>query len=525
MITRRRLNALGIGGAAAIAFAPAISAAPSRPRLDTGVASGDVSADGAIIWTRSDRPSRLWVEVSASQDFRDAKRYQGGPAVADLDFNAHAMISGLEPGRDWYYRVSCESLDSPGVFGNSLSGHFRTAPSLTVGKETATENAIEAVRFCWSGDTAGQGFGIDTRRGGMQTYAAMLSHDPQFLVHSGDQIYADNPMPETLLLPDGTLWKNQLVEAKTHVAESVQDFRENYYYNFLDQHLSTFHAQVPVYGQWDDHEVLNNWYPGKTLQDDDRYTVKQASTLAARSRQALFDCNPMRRAVADPDRIYRQIQYGPLLDLFMLDMRSYRGPNNRNRQSAPSPETALLGRTQLDWLKRALRESTATWKIICSDMPLGIVITDWGTDRAENAANGDGPALGREFEIAELLAYCQREAIDNVHFITADVHYCASNHYQPERAVFKQFEPFWEFVSGPLHAGAFPPNPLDNTFGPEQVFCGVPDDLHPGTAPDQGYQFFGRVDIDPNSRAMTVGHYNRDNKRLWEITLQPRSRT
>jgi alkaline phosphatase D len=45
------------------------------------------------------------------------------------------------------------------------------------------------------------------------------------------------------------------------------------------------------------------------------------------------------------------------------------------------------------------------------------------------------------------------------------VHYTAAHYYNPEKAAFQEFEPFWEFVSGPLHAGSFGPGDLDMTFG------------------------------------------------------------
>ena len=81
-------------------------------------------------------------------------------------------------------------------------------------------------------------------------------------------------------------------------------------------------------------------------------------------------------------------------------------------------------------------------------------------------ANGDdGPPLGRELEIADLLAFIKRENIRNVAWITADVHYPATHRYGPEKAAFTDFTPFYEFVSGPLCAGGFGPNPLDRTFG------------------------------------------------------------
>ncbi len=48
------------------------------------------------------------------------------------------------------------------------------------------------------------------------------------------------------------------------------------------------------------------------------------------------------------------------------------------------------------------------------------------------------------------------------------MHYTAAHHYSPERATFTDFDPFWEFVSGPLAAETFPRKDgvLDQTFGP-----------------------------------------------------------
>ena len=59
-------------------------------------------------------------------------------------------------------------------------------------------------------------------------------------------------------------------------------------------------------------------------------------------------------------------------------------------------------------------------------------------------------------------------------WVTADIHYCAAHHYHPTRAKFTEFDPFWEFVAGPLNAGTFGPNKMDATFGPEVKFTGIP---------------------------------------------------
>src|SRR6516164_11732382 len=117
----------------------------------------------------------------------------------------------------------------------------------------------------------------------------------------------------------------------------------------------------------------------------------------------------------------------------------------------------------LAWLKRELTSSNATWKVIAADLPIGIVSTD-------AIALGDGPPRGREVELADLLSFIKYAMIRNTVWITADMHYTAANYYDPNRAVFQDFDPFWEFISGPLHAGTWSPGQLDNTFGPRAVY-------------------------------------------------------
>ncbi|NGD56783.1 alkaline phosphatase D family protein, partial [Klebsiella pneumoniae] len=129
---------------------------------------------------------------------------------------------------------------------------------------------------------------------------------------------------------------------------------------------------------------------------------KDINTLVGRARQAWLEYSPMRRQSADAGgRIYRKLSYGPLLEVFVLDMRSYRGPNDDNLGA----EKPFLGREQLDWLKRELKASQAQWKVIAADMPIGLGVPDGevspGVARWEAIANNDpGAPQGREVEIA-----------------------------------------------------------------------------------------------------------------------------
>lgn len=484
------------------------SAAPAvveggRPLITHGVASGDVTLDSAVIWSRSNRPARMYVEWSTVESMAHSRRVVGPLALAYTDFTAKAVLTGLPAGQRIFYRVTFTTPE--GVESEPVRGQFITAPA-----------DRRSVRLAWSGDTCGQGYGIDETRGGFLAYRTLLQLQPEVFIHSGDWIYADNPLEPQRKLPGGGLWRNLVAEGKEKVAETLEEFRGNYRYNLLDRHYRAFHAAVATLGQWDDHEVRNNWYPGQILADP-RYTEKQVDRLFRRAQRAFWEYVPLR---PDPAlRIYRHIPRGPLCDVFLLDCRTYRGPNGPNRQTERSPETAFLGDTQLEWLKRALQASRATWKIIANDMPIGSLIPDTrGT--FENCSNGNGPPLGRELEFADLLGFLKQQRIRNVVWLTADVHHAITHHYHPDRAVFKDFDPFWEFVSGPLHAGTYGPGQLDNTFGPQVEWNSRAPGL-PEAGPFNEQQFMGTVDIEGPSGRLTVTHYNRDGQRLAQTTLEP----
>ena len=355
----------------------------------------------------------------------------------------------------------------------------------------------------------------------MFTFAAMRKHNPDFLIHNGDTIYADGPIPAEVKIADGKVWKNLTIPEKAKVAETLDEFRAAHKYNLLDTHLRAFNAEVPIFVQWDDHEVTNNWSLSKQLPAT--YKERDITLLAGRAARAFHEMYPIRHSAQEPGRIYRTIHYGPLVDVFMLDERSYRGRNGDNLQTTYSPDTYFLGPDQLAWLKRELSASKALWKVIASDMPIGIIVEDDAVNHkgSEAIAQGDGPARGRELEIADLLRFIKVAGIRNTVWLTADVHYTAANYYNPDKAQFQDFEPFWEFVSGPFHAGTFGPGAMDNTFGPEVRFVKAPGKDRQNLPPSEGMQFFGHVKIDGASGQMTVTLRDRADVALWATTLDP----
>lgn len=483
-----------------------------RPQLPSGIQFGDVADGRAIVWARSDRNARMIVEYDTTDRFQHARRLVGPYASEETDYTTRVDLAGLPSGQSIFARVYYVDPYNHRIQSEVHVGHFRTAPHA---------QRDRPVRFHWSGDNAGQGWGINTEFGGMKIYEAMRRRSPDFFIHSGDTIYADGPILPEVTAENGRIWKNIVTPEVSKVAETLKEFRGRQAYNMMDRNFQKFSAEVPQVWQWDDHEVTNNYSAAKDLSADTRYTVKDVSVLAARGQRAFLEYAPMRYyKVSEPRRIYRKIPYGPLLDVFVLDMRSYRGPNSSNRQPAESDATAFLGNAQVDWLIAELLNSGATWKIIAADMPIGLYVGDGkdaqGNDKWEAVANGDnGPASGRELEMARLLRSIK--TIKNVVWITADVHYCAAHYYDPANAKFSDFAAFWEFVAGPMNAGSFGPNKLDQTFGPTAVFQKGPGTQ--GASPFAGYQFFGEINIDPQSKALSVELINLDGDSQFKKTL------
>jgi len=506
----RRRELLAAGGALVLGavlgdrdgFPRLLATAPAfvrdRPLVTHGVQTGDPTHEGGVVWARADRPSRMWVELGA--DTRVP-----GPVVGPAgDHTGKVVLRGLPSGTEVPFRVVFEALHAPGAVSEPVAGSLRTAP--------ADERGVS---FLWSGDLAGQGWGINPDAGGFRIFRAMAAVGGDFFLCSGDTVYADIPLAPAVTLPDGRTWTNLVTPAKAKVAETLDEYRGQYAYNLQDAALQAFAARVPQVNQWDDHEVANGWYTGEVLEDP-RRTEQRVDVLAERARQAFFEWLPTHPHARRWRTVHRKISHGPLLDVFVVDMRTYRDPNGGDRYA--DPRRGLLGPAQRAWLERELAASTATWKVLANDLPIGLVVPDGPGPDAVAQGIGGRP-LGRELEFAEILRRAHRDGVTGIVMLTADVHYAAAHHYDPARGSAGEFTPFWEFVSGPLNAGPGQPRALDPTFGPEVVFQSAAPP--PGACPLDGYQYFGEVAIDGSTRVMTVRLRDIDGAVLYSVDLPP----
>ena len=191
----------------------------------------------------------------------------------------------------------------------------------------------------------------------------------------------------------------------------------------------------------------------------------EVNTMYENSLKAFYEFNPI--SEENQPKIYRSQRFGKHLEIFFPDYRSYRDPNpdNSNEEIA-----AMMGPEQTEWLKNALKESDATWKVISSHDPFGIVTG--GEGDFDSFGNSDPRILGREFEVKDVLSFIQEEGITGVVSLTSDVHFTAHVNMDPERAEggFTDFTPLDEFVIGPIHAGSFGPNFMDTSFGAEYQY-------------------------------------------------------
>lgn len=465
----RWLGALCVFGAALL---PAPAAIAEAPKLEYGVASGDVSDTTAIIWSRADRAAEMTVSAepasaaAAGDDAaRGAVRSGKVTAKADADFTAQIELSGLTPDTPYRYRVEMATADARA----EQSGSFRTAPA---------PDAARAVSFIVVGDLGGQAWCRHPETG-YAIFRSAAELRPDFFIANGDMIYADGACPPET--PDGQPnipgdfaaidaasvdWQNS--------AQVLEVYRAHWRYNRADPAVRDFLQQTPMFAQWDDHEVINDFggpWPGSPRAPE----RAGYPNLVALGRRVLFEWHPMRRDASDPERIYRASRWGRNAALFFLDARSYRSPN-------AAPDTAeagktMLGPAQLAWLKNALRNSTATWNVISSDVPLSVPTGSSPETLGRDAfATGDADpysaSTGFERELLDLVAFLDRHDVRNVVFVATDVHFAAQVRYDGDYDGDGDRYTFHEFISGPLRAVRSPaPVPLDATLHPTLLYA------------------------------------------------------
>jgi phosphodiesterase/alkaline phosphatase D-like protein len=361
----------------------AVGLAGCDGEFDLQVGAFEVGQSDAILWTHvvPDDPDslavKLMVRVATDPDFDNIVSRRPVFALASNDFTVRSRVKHLSPGTRYYYEFTSDG-------SVSSVGSFKTVPE---------EDDTSPVRFVISGDS-NQGY-MDRNGFNFYVLSAAAADNPDFFVYFGDTIYADSGVLET------------------GDAETLDEYREVHKRTRADQHLQTLIASTGTYSGWDDHEVRND-YDGETVDP----------VQFANGARAFFEYLPLRLLPSHgPYITHRTIRYGKHMELFFIDGRQYRttelfcneispdGPAAADLLFSPfvedeviavavdpvlgplaaallltpsdpdctstlltDPTRSLLGTDQLAWLKAALLDSDATYKVIINDVPISSIL-------------------------------------------------------------------------------------------------------------------------------------------------------
>lgn len=378
-----------------------------------GVAAGDPAADGFVIWTRlAPRPlepeggmprQAVELEWEVARDERFLDIAASGKAIAHplLGHSVHVELSGLQPARSYWYRFRAGRE-------RSISGHARTLP--------APGSRPERLRFAVAGCQ-------HYEQGLYTAYRHLSREELDFVFCYGDYIYeyrgrdfnVDPASGE--LLP--TVRRSQGQELMT-----LDDYRRRYAEAKMDLDLMQAHARHAWFCSWDDHETVNNW-AGEYAPDGsppELFALRRAAAA-----QAFYEMMPLRKASFPQGgrlQLYRRARCGELLDLHVLDTRSWRSDqacgdrwDNYPCDGVRDPKATMLGAAQERWLFDGLASSTTRWQ----GMAQQIMLADFQRDATRERINLDA-WIGYQLPRERLLDHVQQRRLGNVVVLTGDEH-------------------------------------------------------------------------------------------------------
>ncbi|WP_121119961.1 alkaline phosphatase D family protein [Croceibacterium ferulae] len=425
---RRRLLA-GLlaagGGALATPHVFAQDAAQRRNLLETmtfavpsfqlGVASGDPSADGFVIWTRLApeplqpgggmvmAPVEVRWEVAEDAAFRTIAASGTAVAHPELAHSVHVELAGLRPDRPYWYRFRCGGE-------RSLAGRAQTLPQAGARKDR--------LRFAAAG--------CQHYEEGHYTAWRRIAEEPvDFVYHYGDYIYEGRDTGSATRLMNG----RPFTPMRQHVGQeiySLDDYRRRYALYKGDPDLQAAHAAAPWFVSFDDHEVDNNWAAGL---DQDGSPPEVFAFRRAAAMQAWYEHMPVRRSsmpVGGSVQMFRRATFGDLMDMHVLDTRQYRSPLGNGGRNGPmnddflSPQRTMLGDRQEEWLFTGLAQGTARWQLIAQQVMLMQLAVQpaGGGEMTYSADQWSGYLHGRE----RLLNHIADRGLTNVMTVSGDAH-------------------------------------------------------------------------------------------------------
>jgi alkaline phosphatase D len=428
MLTRRSLLK-GVLATPVVLVTKRLAAVAGTPPFsdDYGVASGDPQPDRVVLWTRvpeaAQRPLgeviAVYFQVATSPDFSPGSVAADGELQTDgsVDYTVKVVADGLAPATPYYYRF----LTDTGY--QSVVGQTKTAPAPDAHPQTISFAVVSCQNFT-------QGF--------YTVYAHLAHEQVDFCVHLGDNIYENGHVG----LEHGYVREDNIGGGQ---AADLVTYRQKYQLYLSDPHLREVRRRFPWIMLWDDHELCNNYAgPQASQQDPQRQRDAYTAFLEYMPVQPIEALSP-----DDPAhvRLYRQLAFGDLLEVFALDERQYRDGLVCERDlliagcpELEDPTRTMLGEAQRHWLHTTLQASKTQWKCLLSEvmmmrlavinprgslaerLPLSILRQPGAIDQDVyvNLDAWDGYPNERSY----LLQFIADQGLRNVAVCTGDVHNC-----------------------------------------------------------------------------------------------------
>lgn len=408
------IGALATAGAAFVHPLP-LSAArrraaalPAGPLFPLGVASGDPTATGVILWTRLISPDAgtplptadvaIDWEVASDDAFTDVVASGTAPAVAALAHSVHVDVDGLDPASWYWYRFRADGR-------SSAVGRTRTFPAVGTTPDRVTFGLASCQNWADGYYTA---------------HAAMAADDLEFVVFLGDYIYESsaNRPPRPITLP---------------VSKDLPSYRARYELYKSDPNLQEAHHRFPWILTVDDHEVVNNGIGdlGASGRDEgDPVAVATYLERRADAYQVWFEHQPVRLPAPTGSSwtIHRVVDHSALLRFFVLDGRQYRSryPEGES-QGLDTPvrldeDRTMLGAAQEAWLDDALATTSARWNAVAQQTVMTAMPIPVGESTFFNFDQWDGYVAARN----RLLQSFVRHQVSNPMILSGDIHMAAA---------------------------------------------------------------------------------------------------
>jgi len=406
--TRRDFLRVGAGAAGLIALGGLPGCGLGRRVTFTtdpfslGVASGDPTASGVVLWTRLGRvaveeagvaldPVEVLWEIAEDDTFARVVRSGAADALPELGHSVHVEVEGLEPSRDYFYRL---------IAGGEVSPVARTKTAPRV--DTRNDRFDFAFASCQHYEQ------------GYYTALRHLSEESlDLIVHLGDYIYEGSPI-------EGRPRRHEGPEVET-----LDQYRARYATYRSDPDLQAAHHAAPWVVTTDDHEVDNDYADERSEDDVDprAFLLRRAAAY-----QAFYEFMPLRRSSmpVGPDmRLFRRLNFGTLVEMSVLDTRQYRDDQPCGSGFAPTcadhtdPARTIMGEAQRRWLFDGLAASESRWNVLAQQVLVARYRT-FGEDGSERWSmdKWDGYPVERQ----SLLDAFGDTGASNPVVLTGDIH-------------------------------------------------------------------------------------------------------